>query len=309
MNSGTRRYLVTGGAGFIGSHIVDALLQRGDRVRILDDFSTGHDRNLAASRLQAEIIHGSILDWDILSEAAKGCEGIFHLAAVVSVPRSITEPRFVHDVNSTGTLQVLEAAKVQGAKVVLSSSAAVYGQPPAKVLTEDTPTRPISPYGVQKLSLEGYANSYSELFKIPIANLRYFNVFGPRQDPSSPYSGVISIFLDRIRQGLPITIYGDGEQTRDFVYVEDVVQANLLAMGARQSALTLNVGTGRSATLNELVETLFEVTGNQVEINYEKVRAGDIRDSICSVELIEKLLGFQPKVDLKSGLGRTFTSL
>lgn len=309
MNLGSRRYLVTGGAGFIGSHIVDALVLRGDQVRVLDDFSTGHDKNLVASRLHAEVIHGSILDMDVLVDAVKGCAGIFHLAAVVSVPRSITEPRFVHDVNSTGTLQVLEAARTEGAKVVLSSSAAVYGQPATSVLTEDTPTKPISPYGVQKLSLEGYAQSYSELFGISIANLRYFNVYGPRQDPTSPYSGVISIFLDRIRSGLPLTIFGDGLQTRDFVYVEDVVRANLLAMGTSRPSLTLNVGTGRSSTLNELVEALFEVTGNRVDVNYEATRAGDIRESVCSIELINEALGFEPEIDLKTGLARTFASL
>ncbi|MEI7851114.1 MAG: NAD-dependent epimerase/dehydratase family protein [Kiritimatiellales bacterium] len=225
------KYLVTGGAGFIGSHITDTLVEQGHDVVVLDDLSSGHKANLSEVWNKIEFIEGDICDAATCLKAAEGCDGIFHEAALVSVPDSINRPRDNHDINITGTLNILEAARQQGVKrVVFASSAAVYGDNPELPKREDMLPEPKSPYALAKLTGEYYLKVYAECFGLETVALRYFNVFGPRQDPSSMYSGVISIFSERIKKGLPITIYGDGEQTRDFVNVADVVSANLLAM-------------------------------------------------------------------------------
>ncbi len=322
------KYLVTGGAGFIGSHIVDALVAKGHDVVVLDNLSSGHRENLADVIARIEFIQGDIRDPETCLKAAEGCEGIFHEAALVSVPDSINRPRDNHDINITGTLNVLESARKQGVKrVVFASSAAIYGDNPELPKREDMLPEPKSPYALAKLTGEYYLKVYAECFGIETVALRYFNIFGVRQDPSSMYSGVISIFSERIAKGLPITIYGDGQQTRDFVNVRDVVQANLLAMGVSASGgsaagrqavkdqkspatchLTpdtfsvFNVATGRQTSLLELVTVLGKICGTKSDVNFSPVRSGDIRHSLADISKTRKALGYAPVIDLKEGL-------
>jgi UDP-glucose 4-epimerase len=325
------KYLVTGGAGFIGSHIVDALVSNGHDVVVLDNLSSGHKKNLSEVLTQIKFIEGDICDPETCLKAAEGCAGIFHEAALVSVPDSINRPRDNHDINITGTLNVLEAARKQGVKrVVFASSAAVYGDNPELPKREDMLPEPKSPYALAKLTGEYYLKVYAECFGLQTVALRYFNVFGPRQDPSSMYSGVISIFSERIKKGLPITIYGDGGQTRDFVNVADVVQANLLAMqvDCRKSAVkgqksdqpnpcqpttdnqqpvsrnfvVLNVATGHQTSLLELLDTLEAITGNQSLRSFAPEREGDIRHSAADISNASKIIGFKPQIRLKEGL-------
>jgi UDP-glucose 4-epimerase len=331
------KYLVTGGAGFIGSHIVDALVANDHDVVVLDDLSSGHEKNLSKVLRRIEFIRGDIRDSGICLNAAKDCDGIFHEAALVSVPDSINRPRDSHDINITGTLNVLEAARKHGVKrVVFASSAAVYGDNPELPKREDMLPEPKSPYALAKLAGEYYLKVYAECFGLEAVALRYFNVFGPRQDPSSMYSGVISVFSERIKNGLPITIYGDGQQTRDFVNVADVVQANLLAMqvdcqksavkGQRsdhsnphqlttdnhqpgsRNFVVLNVATGQQTSLLELLDTLEAITGNKVPRSFAPTREGDIRHSAADISKIRKALGYAPVVELKEGLGRLWHS-
>jgi UDP-glucose 4-epimerase len=304
------RYLVTGGAGFVGSHIVDALVERGDEVRVLDDLSTGNLGNLAQSIGRIEFIKGSILDDALTAEAAGGCTGIFHLAAVVSVQESIECPIPVHQTNSLGTLIVLEAARRANASVVFSSSAAVYGDDPQLPKREDMQTAPISPYGIQKLAGEHYVRTYSLLHGIGGCSLRYFNIYGPRQNPSSPYSGVISKFVDAALAGEPLTIFGDGKQTRDFVFVGDVVQANLSAMdSANARGLSLNVGTGIETNLIRLANEIVAAAGSSSQIRHSEAKAGDILRSVSDPSATERILGFKAAVSLEHGLGMTVESL
>lgn len=301
-----KRFLVTGGAGFIGSHIVDALVARGDEVRVLDDLSMGFLSNLEQVKDKIEFVEGSILDEDLVNRLAEGCDGVFHLAAVTSVPQSLDEPIFVHKVNALGTLTVIEAARKAGARVVFSSSAAVYGDDPTLPKTEDLPTFPISPYGVQKLMGEHYLRNFHSLFDLPCFCLRYFNVYGPRQNPASHYSGVITIFCNRALAGNPIRIFGDGEQTRDFVYVSDVVQANLCAMAAENAnARPLNVGTGKSVNLTTLATLIRDAAGSSSPIEYAAPRAGDIVHSRSNPSATEKAIGFKAQVPMEEGLKKT----
>jgi len=326
------KYLVTGGAGFIGSHIVDALVAAGYSAVVLDNFSSGHKENLSNVWNRIEFIEGDIRDPNTCLKAAEGCDGIFHEAALVSVPDSINRPRDNHDINITGTLNILEAARQQGVKrVVFASSAAIYGDNPELPKREDMLPEPKSPYALAKLTGEYYLKVYAECFGLETVALRYFNVFGPRQDPSSMYSGVISIFSERIKKGLPITIYGDGQQTRDFVNVADVVHANLLAMDAQRSGgkypgpdqpnphqlttanqqplqrnfVALNVATGMQTSLLQLLSTLEQLCGAKVERIFKDVRNGDIKHSLADISNIRKMLKYNPLVGLKSGLSDT----
>jgi UDP-glucose 4-epimerase len=337
------KYLVTGGAGFIGSHIVDALLEQGHDVVVLDNLVSGHKENLfllrqgsggqAGSGRKFEFIEGDIRDADTCLKAAEGCDGVFHEAALVSVPDSVNRPRDNHDINITGTLNVLEAARANGVKrVVFASSAAIYGDNPELPKREDMLPEPKSPYALAKLAGEYYLKVYAECYGLETVALRYFNVFGPRQDPSSMYSGVISIFSERVRKNLPITIYGDGLQTRDFVNVRDVVSANLLAIttdsfamkghknsqkggfnrfNERQSSVSaspsgrfnvFNVATGRQTSLLDLVSALSELCGIEPKVNFASVRNGDIQRSLSDISKARKLLGYEPAVELKEGL-------
>lgn len=306
------RFLVTGGAGFVGSHLVELLLNQDHEVRVLDDLSSGHKHNLSSVIDQIEFIEGSILDQKKIEQASQAVDGIFHLAAVVSVPVSIERPEFAHEVNLTGTLNILEAARRANCPVVFSSSAAVYGNPSRTPVEETDATQPISPYGVQKLAAEFYGACYQTLFQIPFVALRYFNIYGPRQDPSSPYSGVITAFAARALNGQPLTINGDGLHTRDFVYVNDVAQANWLAMQtAIQTERTsvpippMNIGTGIETTLTHLANSIVTACGSSSVISYGPERAGDIRLSLASCNRAKKLIGFQASVGLEEGLRST----
>ena len=300
------RFLVTGGAGFIGSHIAEELLRRKHQVRVLDNFSTGKSENLgfASNPRDLEVIDGDIREPDTVVQAALGVDGIFHEAALVSVPASIEQPRLGFDSNARGTFNVFEAARNTGVRrVVFASSAAVYGDNPTLPLGETATPRPLSPYGLDKLYAEQLGTLYHSLYGREIVGLRYFNVFGPRQDPGSAYSGVISIFVNRLTAGLAPVIYGDGLQTRDFVYVADVVDANLRAMFEDYRGFRVfNVGTGRPTSLTELLSQLQELTGVSVEPEYADARPGDIRHSVADIALIQRELGYAPSRNLSEGL-------
>jgi UDP-N-acetylglucosamine/UDP-N-acetyl-alpha-D-glucosaminouronate 4-epimerase len=302
------RYLVTGGAGFIGSNIVDELVRRGHSVAVLDDFSAGKDKNLVAADGAATIFRASICDIEAVREAARGAEVVIHLAARTSVPRSVKEPLETNRVNVDGTLNVLLAARDAGARrVVLAASSSAYGDTPVLPKTESLPPAPISPYGVSKLVGELYAEVFGRAYGLDNVSLRYFNVFGPRQDPGSPYSGVLSRFMLAILQNQPLVIFGDGEQSRDFTYVDNVVDATLRACEADGvSGMVFNIAVGRRTTLNEIVRLLEEITGSKLRVQYDPPRSGDIRDSHASIALARSRLGYSPRVDLEEGLRRTW---
>ncbi len=303
-----RNALVTGGAGFIGSHIVDALLKEGCRVSVIDDLSTGHPENLTHVKNRISFYQGDIQDRQLLKASAKGCDVIFHQAAVVSVPKTIDQPVASALINDIGTLCVLETARKGGIKkVVLASSCAVYGDDPALPKNEDMPLKPLSPYAVQKLTGELYAGLYNRLYGMKTVCLRYFNVFGPRQDPSSPYSGVISIFMGKALSKEAPVIYGDGNQYRDFVFVKDIVNANLLAAESDKNHMSVyNVGTGNFISINQLWEKICRVAGVEIQPTYVPIRPGDILKSVADIEKATANLGFKPTYSFESGLEKTF---
>jgi UDP-glucose 4-epimerase len=298
--------LVTGGAGFIGSHLVEALVAGGCRVTVLDDLSSGRESNLDPVAGRINFFHGSICDPGSLAAAA-GCEVVFHLAAVVSVPQSVEDPLGSAAVNETGSLKVLEAARgARARRVIFASSSAVYGDDPNLPKREEMPPKPLTPYAVQKLVIEYYLRVYRALYGLETVSLRFFNVFGPRQDPSSPYSGVISIFLNRALNGQPPVIYGDGRQTRDFVFVGDVVQALLLAAASpAANGRIFNVGTGKSVTINELWRTIGALSGCNANPVFQAPRHGDILHSVSAIDSARAVLGFAPRVSLEKGLEST----
>jgi len=297
------KVLVTGGAGFIGSHLVDRLLALGHDVRVLDDLSTGKVANLAEAGSRVELRVGDVRDPGTVAEAVAGVELVYHEAAVVSVQRSVEQPAETLGVNVGGTLNVLCAARAAGVRrVVLASSAAVYGSQAEGAKREADPTLPDSPYGLEKLASEHYLRMWHALYGLETVCLRYFNVFGPRQDPSSPYSGVTSIFADRLRRGVTPTIYGDGEQTRDFVYVANVVEANIRAGLSAVRHGVFNVGCGTSTSLNQLLRAMATVASASPEASYAAARAGDIRHSLADISESARVLGYAPQVDLTTGL-------
>lgn len=308
MNISFKKALVTGGAGFIGSHIVDALVAGGCEVVVLDNLTTGHLSNLAHLEERITFLKADIRDATTVFSAAEGCDVIFHEAAVVSVPQTVQEPLDSAMVNDIGTVTVLEAArknKVQ--RTVLASSCAVYGDDPRLPKKETMTTKPMSPYAVQKLTGELNARLYHELFGVDTVSLRYFNVYGPRQDPSSVYSGVISIFLSRAAEKKYPLIYGDGHQSRDFVFVKDVVQANLLAgCSPGASGKHFNVGTGRSIQINHLWKNICKLSGIQISAEHVSHRPGDIRDSVADITAAHDTLGFSPQYDFETGLALTY---
>lgn len=300
--------LVTGGAGFIGSHIVEALVSEGVRVVVVDNLTTGHKHNLE-SLLPAITFHkGDIRDAALLDKAASNVEVVFHEAAVVSVPLSVENPVESADINDQGALQVLEAARRQGCRrVVLASSSAVYGDDPTLPKEEKMSPQPQSPYAVQKLTNEHYAGLYTALYGLETVCLRYFNVFGPRQDPSSAYSGVISLFMDRAAQGRPPVIYGDGEQTRDFISVQDVVRANLLAASAEAAVgRVFNVGRGDAISINTLWQRVADLAGIDLVPDHAAPRSGDIRHSLSTIARAREAMAFAPQVSLSDGLKETY---
>jgi len=300
--------LVTGGAGFIGSHLVDALIGRGARVTVIDNLSTGRRENLREAGAGLDFHEGDIRDRDLLKKLMHGVEVVFHQAAVVSVPLSVAQPLDSAEVNEMGTLAVLETARQAGCRrVVLASSSAVYGDDPQLPKREEMTLRPLSPYAIQKMVAEYYAGLYGTLYGLETACLRYFNVFGPRQDPSSPYSGVISIFMDRAVAGRAPSIYGDGEQTRDFVYVQDVVAANLRAATAKAAAgRVFNIGTGHTITVNHLWQSVADLASIDLRPEYQAARDGDILHSVAAIEAAREQLGFAPEVSFEDGLARTY---
>jgi UDP-glucose 4-epimerase len=299
--------LVTGGAGFIGSHLVEALLAGGCRVTVLDDLSSGKERNLPASDGNLRFVRGDIRDRRAVADAVAGCEAVFHLAAVVSVPKTTQDPVGSAEVNEAGSLNVLDAARRAGARrLVFASSSAVYGDDPRLPKREDMPPKPLTPYAVQKLAVEYHARVYSSLYGLPSVSLRFFNVFGPRQDPSSPYSGVISIFMTKaLTAGVPV-IYGDGRQSRDFVFVGDVVQALIRAANSEGAAgKVFNVGTGRSVTISALWEVVAALSGSSAKPVHEPPRPGDVPQSVSAIDAAQTDLGFAPEVGFQKGLELT----
>jgi nucleoside-diphosphate-sugar epimerase len=299
--------LVTGGAGFIGSHLVTALVNDGCSVTVLDNLASGHRRNLAAVAQQIRFVEGDIQDSVVLGKAMEGCQVVFHEAAVVSVTKTVEAPVSSTLINDVGTLQVLDTARLNGVqRVILASSSAVYGDDPQMPKTESMTPKPMSPYAVQKLTNEYYAGLYYHLYGLQTCCLRYFNVFGPRQDPSSPYSGVISIFMTKAVHDEEPIIYGDGRQTRDFVYVQDVVHANLLAAKQKKAAgEVFNVGTNHSVSINALWDEVARLGGCLRKPQYGAARSGDIVDSLADIEKARRLLEFEPAFELRHGLAQT----
>jgi UDP-glucose 4-epimerase len=302
------RYVVTGGAGFIGSNTVDELVRRGESVVVLDDLSAGREDNLAEIRNKISFIKGSINDIEAVRRSMQEADYVIHLAARTSVPRSVKDPLETNKINIEGTLNVLLAARDAIVKrVVLAASSSAYGETPTLPKVETMQPEPISPYGVTKYVCELYAQMFGRVYGLQSVSLRFFNVFGPRQDPSSPYSGVLSKFCTAFLEKTEPVVFGDGEQTRDFTYIDNVVQATLLACAApAASGKVVNVGTGERISLNQTLELLREISGNALEAKYEPIRDGDIRDSQADITLSRALLGYQPTVNFAEGLRRTF---
>jgi UDP-glucose 4-epimerase len=306
----SRTALVTGGAGFIGSNLARALLERGDRVRVLDNFSTGNRANLAS--LDVEVVEGELRSYERVHNAVRGTEVVFHLGALGSVPRSVQDPLTSGAVNVEGTLNVLLAARDEGIRrVVFASSSSIYGNQRELPLHESMAPDPISPYGVAKLAAERYCVSFSRVYhSFETVVLRYFNVFGPGQDPSSQYAAVVPLFITAIAAGEPVTIFDDGNQSRDFTYIDNVVAANLLAADAEgASGRIFNVSAGAPATVNELAETVGRLLGKPVEREYRPPRPGDLRDSWADVSEARSVLGYEPRISFEDGLRRTIDAL
>ena len=302
------RYLITGGAGFIGSNIVDELIRRGHEVVVLDDLSTGKEANLAAVRQKIDFRTGSITNLDTLKSACQGADYVIHLAARTSVPKSVKDPLESNHVNIDGTLNVLVAARDAKVKrFVFAASSSAYGETPKLPKVESMQPEPISPYGVTKYVGELYAQVFGRVYGLENACIRYFNVFGPRQDPTSQYSGVLSRFMLAVIKGEHPVIYGDGEQTRDFTYVANVVDETLRACEAKAaSGMVFNGGTGARITLNEVLKLLGKITGKQIQAQHDPPRNGDIRDSQADISLARKVLGYEPLVYFEEGLKRTW---
>ena len=301
------KILVTGGAGFIGSHIVEALVRAGHRVRVLDSFYSGRPGNLLKVRDEVEVVRGDCGDPRAARRAAKGIEVIYHQAAIPSVARSIDDPAASHAANATGTLMMLVAARNAGVRRFLyAGSSSVYGDSAALPKRESLAPQPLSPYAVAKLVGEHYVAVFCRLYGMEGLTLRYFNVFGPRQDPSSPYSGVISLFATALLAGRVPVIYGDGRQSRDFTYVENVVRGNLLALHAKAArGQAVNVATGRRVSLLELLKAMARQTGRPARAEKRPPRPGDIRHSLADIGRARRLLRYRPAVDFESGLRRT----
>ena len=308
--SGVTRALVTGGAGFIGSNLVRALLERGDEVRVLDNFSTGSRANLDG--LDIEIVEGELRSYERVHNAVRGVEVVFHLGALGSVPRSVQDPLTSSAVNVEGTLNVLLAARDEKVRrVVFSSSTSVYGSSRELPTPESSPLDPISPYGVAKLAAERYCISFSRVYEsFETVVLRYFNVFGPRQSPSSQYAAVVPLFITAIAAGEPVTIHGDGEQSRDFTYVDNVVDATIAAGAAEgASGRAFNVAGGEPASVNRVADTIGTILDRPVEKSFAPSRPGDIRDSWADLAAAREVLGYEPAVSLEEGLRRTAAAL
>lgn len=301
-------YVVTGGAGFIGSNTVDELVRRGQSVTVLDDLSSGKEENLASVRDQVKLIRGTITDRATVDSACRGADYVLHLAARTSVPRSVKQPIETNQINVDGTLNVLVAARYAGVRrVVFASSSSIYGDTPTLPKHEGMPPAPISPYGVSKLVGELYGSVFYRTYGLDFVALRYFNVFGPRQDPGSPYSGVLSLFISAMRNGAEPTVYGDGEQSRDFTFVQNVVEANIQAcetpgIGGR----AFNLGTGGRYTLNYTLQLLEGFSKHSAKAKYGPPREGDIRDSQADISRARQAFGYDPRIRFEEGLQKTW---
>ena len=302
------RYLVTGGAGFIGSHIVDELVRRGHSVVVLDNLSTGKESNLASVREKIELSTGSVTDLAAVQAACRGADYVVHLAARTSVPRSVQDPVDTNHANIDGTLNVLVAARdAKVRRFVFAASSSAYGDTPTLPKVETMPPAPISPYGVTKYVGELYAQVFGRVYGLENASVRYFNVFGPRQDPTSQYSGVLSRYMLAVIEGEAPVVYGDGEQSRDFTYVENIVDETLRACEAPgASGKVFNGGTGARITLNEVLRQLEKITGKKLQAKYEPPRTGDILHSQADISLARRVLGYEPRVLFEQGLKRTW---
>ncbi len=301
--------LVTGGAGFIGSNLTEELLKKGHVVRVLDDFSTGKRENLIFDREypSLEVIEGDIRDLNTCKKAVEGVEYIFHQAALPSVQRSVEDPETSNAVNAGGTLNILLAAKGGGVKrVIYASSSSVYGDTPTLPKDEGMPSNPLSPYALQKYIGEQYGLLFYQLYGLETISLRYFNIFGPKQDPNSLYSAVIPKFIDALLQGRPPIIFGDGEQSRDFTYIENVVQANLLAMSAEHlHGEAVNIACGKRTSLNQLLSVLKEILGSKLSPLYQEPRKGDVRHSLADIRKGKEIIHYAPKIGIETGLKKT----
>lgn len=302
------RYLVTGGAGFIGSNTVSELVKRGHSVTVIDDCSSGKEENLADVRSKITFAKESITDLEAVQKATRSADYVIHLAARTSVPRSVKEPLETNRVNVDGTLNVFVAARDNQVKrVVYAASSSAYGETPTLPKTETMTPAPISPYGVSKYTGELYGQVFARCYELEIVSLRYFNIFGPRQNPNSPYSGVLSRFATAFLNGHQPIVYGDGEQTRDFTYVDNAVCANLLACDApKVSGRMFNIGTGRRISLNQVLMHFERISGKKLQPKYEPSREGDIRDSLADIRRARESLGYEPAVLFEEGLERTY---
>jgi len=300
-------YLVTGGGGFIGSNIVSTLLERGETVRVIDNFLTGRRENLADCADRITLIEADIRDREAVREAVAGCDYVLHQAALPSVPRSIDEPLLTQEINVTGTVNVLVAARDAGVKrVVFAASSAAYGESEVSPKHEDLPTAPISPYGASKVAGEAYCQAFSAVYDVEAVALRYFNVFGPRQDPTSQYAAVVPLFIQAVLAGIAPTIFGDGEQSRDFTYVANVVEANILAAAAPDAAgQVINVACGESISVNQLARAIADALGSDIEPAHTDPRPGDILHSRADISRARRLLGYEPAVGFEEGLAAT----
>lgn len=303
------KVLVTGGAGFIGSNLTEALLKKGCSVRVLDDFSTGKRENLTFDKEYAslEIIEGDIRHLQTCQKAVEGMEYVFHQGALPSVQRSVEDPETSHAVNAGGTLNILLAARGRGVKrVIYASSSSVYGDTPTLPKHEEMPTNPLSPYALQKYVGEQYCRLFYQLYGLETISLRYFNIFGPKQDPNSLYSAVIPKFIDALVQDRPPIIFGDGEQSRDFTYIENVVQANLLAMSTEHlHGEAINIACGKRISLNQLLNVLKKILGSKISPLYQEPRMGDVRHSLADIRKGKEIINYEPKVGVEMGLKKT----
>lgn len=297
-------YLVTGGAGFIGSHIATALVERGDRVRVLDNLSSGFRHNLAHLGDQVEFVEGDAADSQVMSRAVDGVEVVYHEAALASVPASVRDPLASHDACATATVNVLAAAQRAGVRrVVLAASSAAYGDRPTPVKREADALDPLSPYAAAKIASEFYCQAFTKSMGLETVCLRYFNVYGPRQDPASEYSAVIPIFVSKMLTGERPTVFGDGLQSRDFVFVSDVVTANLLAADSSKAVgESINIACGRQSSLLDLVAAINAALGADIEPEFAEARAGDVRNSLADISKAQECLGYEPAIDLNHGL-------